>query len=226
MAKWLENEGEQLTKRRELRRDTILQAAARCFRKAGYHKTTLDDIARELQVSKAALYYYIESKEQIYFDCNEIAVDFALDGLAAAERLGGGASEKLRFALSSYIENGLSTMKGAVVLYESGTLPPDMHRRIVRKRDTYEKELRALVASGVKDGVFKPCEEKMVVFAILGAISWVSKWYSPGGKRSAKEIASAFADYLVSGLLVPAAAGTNQAESKSLSRTPRARRRK
>jgi hypothetical protein len=44
------------------------------------------------------------------------------------------------------------------------------------------------------------CLPKVVVFAILGALSLIPKWYRPQGERSAKEIAEAFSTYLVRGL--------------------------
>lgn len=200
MSKWHGKSEQELARRHELRRETILQAAARCFTRLGYHRTTLDDIARELNVSKAALYYYIKNKEQIYFDCNEIAVDIALEGLSAAEATAGPAAQVLIAALEYYVEHGTDAMKGAVVLYENGTLPDDLHLALVRKRDDYEQRLRALVQRGIDEGVFKPCDVKIVVFGILGAISWVSKWFSDKGERTSEEVAKTLSSYLVNGL--------------------------
>ena len=42
------------------RREAILHAALRAFRDRGYHATTLEDIARRLDVRKTALYYWSE----------------------------------------------------------------------------------------------------------------------------------------------------------------------
>jgi AcrR family transcriptional regulator len=44
----------------------ILAAAANCFARFGYDKTTLDDIGRMVGVNKASLYYYFENKEAIF----------------------------------------------------------------------------------------------------------------------------------------------------------------
>ena len=64
MMKWTDESTEK-KHRHEIRRETILQAAARCFNRKGYHGTTIEDIAQELRVSKAALYYYVKSKEEV-----------------------------------------------------------------------------------------------------------------------------------------------------------------
>lgn len=45
------------------RREHILDAAERCFSRAGFHASTMQDICREAEVSPGALYIYFSSKE-------------------------------------------------------------------------------------------------------------------------------------------------------------------
>jgi AcrR family transcriptional regulator len=47
------------------RREHILDAAERCFSRAGFHATTMQDICREASVSPGALYIYFSSKEAL-----------------------------------------------------------------------------------------------------------------------------------------------------------------
>ncbi|MDD5939040.1 MAG: TetR/AcrR family transcriptional regulator [Clostridiales bacterium] len=49
----------------EYHRGSILAAAERLFSERGTERTTMDDIAREAEYSKATLYVYFESKEEI-----------------------------------------------------------------------------------------------------------------------------------------------------------------
>lgn len=49
----------------ESRKQQILEAAASCLKKKGYHKTTMDDIASEAGLSKGALYWYFKSKDEV-----------------------------------------------------------------------------------------------------------------------------------------------------------------
>jgi AcrR family transcriptional regulator len=44
----------------------IMQAAAECFSRFGFDKTTLDDIGRRAGLNKASLYYYFKNKEDIF----------------------------------------------------------------------------------------------------------------------------------------------------------------
>ena len=49
----------------EFHRGSILAAAERLFAEKGIEKTTMDDIARVAEYSKATLYVYFQSKEEI-----------------------------------------------------------------------------------------------------------------------------------------------------------------
>jgi AcrR family transcriptional regulator len=48
------------------RRDTILKAAQRLFAEKGYHGVSIDEIAREVDVSPAILYRHFKSKQILY----------------------------------------------------------------------------------------------------------------------------------------------------------------
>lgn len=69
------------------RREHILDAAGACFAREGFHRTTIQDICREAELSPGALYVYFDSKEALIAglcerDRNEFAQRFAV--LAAA----------------------------------------------------------------------------------------------------------------------------------------------
>jgi AcrR family transcriptional regulator len=49
----------------ELRRQQILDAAAACFSRRGFHQTTMQDICGEAELSPGAVYRYFTSKEEI-----------------------------------------------------------------------------------------------------------------------------------------------------------------
>ncbi|MGI9403096.1 MAG: TetR/AcrR family transcriptional regulator [Hyphomicrobium sp.] len=47
------------------RREHILDAAQVCFARAGFHRTTMQDICKEAEISPGALYVYFASKEDL-----------------------------------------------------------------------------------------------------------------------------------------------------------------
>lgn len=48
------------------RRQQIFQAALTCFARTGYHQTTMDDIVAESGLSKGTLYWYFDSKKDLF----------------------------------------------------------------------------------------------------------------------------------------------------------------
>jgi len=51
------------------KKDEIIEIAKKHFAKNGYDATSLEDVAKELKITKPALYYHFKSKNEIY---NEI----------------------------------------------------------------------------------------------------------------------------------------------------------
>lgn len=69
------------------RREHILEAAEICFARAGFHRTTMQDICKEAAISPGALYVYFDSKEALIAGiCERDREDFAerFAGLAKA----------------------------------------------------------------------------------------------------------------------------------------------
>ncbi len=47
-------------------KDKILNVAATIFSKFGFHKTTVDEIARAAHKAKGSVYYHFKSKEELF----------------------------------------------------------------------------------------------------------------------------------------------------------------
>ena len=76
-------------------------------------------------------------------------------------------------------------------------------RRVIAKRDRFDRGIRRLLQEGMDAGAFAPGDAKLLTFAILGAVNWIPRWFDPAGPATSEEIGRAFAEYLVSGLLKP-----------------------
>jgi TetR/AcrR family transcriptional regulator len=194
----------------ELKRASIVRAAALCFNRSGFHGTSMDDIAERLGVTKPALYRYVSNKHELLYASFNMAMDSSFATLDEGERRGVNGLDKLRIAVSGYLTELIGTLGHPVVLLEDKALLPEQQRAIIRRRDEAERRYRALVEEGIGDGSIRPCSPKIAVFALLGAINWVPKWYRPDGELSAAEVVEALVDLITGGL----AARTRQARTK------------
>jgi AcrR family transcriptional regulator len=47
-------------------RENIIKTSSKIFAKYGFRKTTMNDIAKEMEMGKSSLYYYFKSKEKVF----------------------------------------------------------------------------------------------------------------------------------------------------------------
>jgi len=69
--------------KRDEKRDAIILGAHAQFRSYGYRKTSMEDIARELGISRASLYSYFENKDEIF---RSVSLHLHEEALTAAEK--------------------------------------------------------------------------------------------------------------------------------------------
>ncbi len=182
------------------RRAEILHAALRAFRAKGFHATTLDDIAEHLGVRKTALYHYFPDKESILYECHRESLVQVHRLLKDAVEQCDLAADQLRHVIREHVRVMTETLGGSPLAFEVTALSPRHQKQVIRERDRYEGGLRQIIARGVAEGEFRSADPKTAVFAILGAINWIARWYRPEGSLHAPELGEEFADYLVGGL--------------------------
>jgi AcrR family transcriptional regulator len=190
---------ERLRKRSEARRVDILRAAARVFRRRGTGATGMREIAEEAELSPGNLYYYFESKDELLHFCQERTLKQLLAAVDAA-KAAATCAERLRAVLRAHVHALLDELEGATAHLDIESLPDAVRVPLIKKRDSYERAVRALVTEGISRGEFAPCDAALVTRAMLGAANWTARWYRPNGPKSADEIAGAIGDYLVKGL--------------------------
>lgn len=208
MATW-KNVVPSRVRQHEMKREALMREAAASFNRRGFHATSLEELAANLGVTKAALYYYFPNKHKVLLACFESAMEAAFRGLERAKREGSNGREKLRLALKYYLESMIDELSCGVILTEEHAVPPEDLVDHLRERDRYERTMRALVAEGIKDGSIVPCDPKLVTFTMLGAIHWVTKWFSHSGLWSGPQLAEAMTQLLdrsISSSPVPALA--------------------
>ncbi len=187
--------------KRRRRRAAILHAALEAFREKGYHATTLDDIAARLGVRKTALYHYFPDKEAILYECHRKSTEEVLRILREARRRFDTAADQLRYIIREHVRVMTETLDGSPGAFEVSSLSPEHQRKIVAGRDRYERGLRRIIQEGIERGEFRKVDPKTAVFAVLGSINWIARWYRPEGSLHAPELGAQFADHLVGGLI-------------------------
>jgi AcrR family transcriptional regulator len=178
----------------------ILKSAAAAFRRLGYHGATVEEIAAALHMKKGNLYYYFRNKEEILFACHQYSLDRLLTLLDEVERSGVAPEDKLRRLIVAFVHTILDELHGTALFLDLEALSPAHLRTVIARRDRFDKGMREVLKEGIRSGTFIYADAKLISFAILGAVNWIPRWYSPEGPSTSQEIADRFADYLIAGL--------------------------
>ncbi|MCC6395519.1 MAG: TetR/AcrR family transcriptional regulator [Bacteroidetes bacterium] len=145
-------------KRDEETRRAILEAAGRTFQKWGLHKTTMEDIAHEAGKGKSSLYYYYQSKDEIFDTLIRVEIGSLLARAKASVQMVPSAKEKLK----QYFIASLTEIKNTATIY-------DIVRREVRGNPRFIEKVRIMFEESelrfLKDILTLGVETKEFTFA-------------------------------------------------------------
>jgi len=184
------------------RREEILAVAARLFRERGYTSTSLDDITREIGITKPAIYYYFKAKEDILYEiCVMHINNITQQGKEiAAKDLS--ITEKVMKMIESQVYQFHDNRDIAeAYLREAAHLSLERRKKVSSMLKQYEAFIREHVDRGIAEGVFRPVNSKHVVRGIGQMCNWVGNWYDPKGPDDISVIANAYIDFVRHGLL-------------------------
>ncbi|MGE4481949.1 TetR/AcrR family transcriptional regulator [Acidocella sp.] len=186
---------------RDLKIEALHETAARIFNERGFHGTSIADIASALGVSISTLYHYIDSKQDLLYQLHDLTMRQAervmRDAPFRTELTG---LERLRHCIYDYLIEIMRSPTSCLVLFEAEALKPEHAAEILRRRDALEQGLRRVVRDGVADGSLSPCDPKLAIFTVLGAINWITRWYKPNGELPPEQIAHSITQQLLRGL--------------------------
>jgi AcrR family transcriptional regulator len=186
---------------RGLKRDAVIRTAARAFNARGYHNTSLDDIAATLEVTKPTLYYYVENKEQLLFECFCAGLEPVRAAFRDARASDQSAGVRLHAVLLRYAQAIASEFGWCMVRAEDQDLSDDMRAHVKALKSEIDQGIRRLLREGIADGSIAECDPKMTAFALAGALNWIAHWYRDNQPQSAAQIAAAFVALFEKGLL-------------------------
>jgi AcrR family transcriptional regulator len=197
---------------KDANRSEIVDAAARCFMRRGFDKTTIDDIADELNATKGRVYHRFRAKSEIFFAVYRKAMQFCFDAvdplmvldLPASERLSRMA-EAHAMVMMEHLSYQRSIKQGVEVYLTGATTETEREilAELVDMRDRYEERFRKTLREGQVDGSLSVPDVAISGRAILAALNGLTDWYRPRSRdtrASRQAMARKLAQTVVNGV--------------------------
>ena len=182
------------------KREAVLKTAAELFLEKSYRRTSLNDVAERLKITKPALYHYFRNKEEILLGCYRWGTTLIEETL---EQIGGRCGtglEKVEAFVYAYTNVMTVNFGRCVMRLDEGDLSPKALTEVRAAKRRIDRRVRSFIQEGIRDGSIAPCDPKIAAFSIAGAVNWICMWYEPEGPLTAEEIAAQLARTLTHGL--------------------------
>lgn len=190
---------------RDEKREAVLRTAVQLFLEQGYHRTTLNDVAERLNITKPALYNYFGGKDEILFECWAIGNERVADCITEIAAGSGTGLAKLRKLIVRYAEVMTTDYGKSLVRFDVRDLTEHNRKVVNTAKRKIDRAFRDYIADGIADGTIRPCDPKLSAFAIAGSLNWIGHWYRRDGELSPSAIADEFTERLTEGLATAAA---------------------
>ena len=180
--------------------ESVLRGAVKVFNERGYDGTSMEDLSRELGITKSAIYHHVASKEELL----RLAVNRALDGLFAVladvSALDAPAMTRLeelarRSALLLVAELPFVTL----LLRVRGNTKAE-RAALVRRRE-FDNAVASLVKQARDEGDLRADVDPALIARLLyGMINSVTEWYRPRDGGGSADLAGAIVAVAFDGL--------------------------
>lgn len=187
------------------KRTTLMREAAHLFRKHGYHATSMSDIAEAMKLNKGTLYYYFPSKADIlhaiYLEAYE-----RLDENICRVPTDLPADEELVGYVRAILHT-ISSVPDVIAVYFQehpwleSSLTAEQATGVRAKEAQFTEQLRSIIAGGMRDGVFRRVNDRLLAIQLLSMISSLYRWHLSEDDSSAELVADTIVGYLYDGIL-------------------------
>lgn len=186
------------------RRAQILAAAKEVFAAAGYHATTMADVARAAGVSYGAVYWYFPSKEELFAALMDTEAAALRDHIAAAVLAAGSPDLRtvLRVAVTATFEFFEADRDAVRLLFRDAlAFGGGVERHLLGIYERFIAELREVIARARDAGEIRDVPPEVVAFSLAALIGQLAhRRLTTDDGLSAAEIAGFVTDLVLDGL--------------------------
>ncbi|HEX7035282.1 MAG TPA: TetR family transcriptional regulator [Pseudomonadales bacterium] len=167
--------------------EQFLRVAMESFNRVGVYATSIEQCARELNLTKGAFYYYFRNKEELLYLCYKRAIRF--NWQAAAHLTPRDPVEREILWRRSLFERHVSP-HGPFPTYHHVTFLEPAHREEIMTELMRQQETDVnIVRDAMQAGYYRTMDPYLAEKVRAGLTNWFPSWYSPSGRATPSEVA-------------------------------------
>lgn len=184
------------------RAQEIYLTAAQLFVEKGFESTSLSDIADALSITKAALYYYFESKQELLYRIVTLGLDSVKNEVLDPAREIADAERRLEFIILNHARLAAEGNHAVIIIsHEIEALSFSQREAVLKRRRDYFEFVRDTLIELEKDEKLYDVDITTATFTLFGMILWLSRWYRPNGKLPVESVCRDVCEMALKGLL-------------------------
>ena len=182
-------------------REKIYRKAIALFYNHGYDNTSVSQIAKALNLSKASLYHYMSSKQQLLFHIYENFLEkYFIPIFSEAEKITD-PHERLTHIIQSLVKVATTQPRVRVLIHETRRLDSKYQKEIKRVWRWAYRMIRDSIRELQSSNNAKKVNSSYSAFMLLGMTSFTYYWFDYKRKESAEELTDTLTEIYLKGLL-------------------------
>jgi TetR/AcrR family transcriptional regulator, cholesterol catabolism regulator len=168
----------------------ILDVAARLFEKVGFPNTTVREIAAQVDIKSASIFYHFKDKDELLFKVMENTIIAVLDRQCLALDETGDLKRQLRALIKVEMDSFLIRREAQsfeTLIHEWRHLKPEGQAKLLKLRAEYEANWNRVLDACVTSGLLSA--DRRVTRRILnGAFAWTSYWFQEEAELTFEQV--------------------------------------
>lgn len=191
-----------IAKDHDKKRQVIQETAARVFADIGFDRTSMNLLSKECGVSKAAIYHYYNSKDELLFDILKSHLSSLRDRVAKVTP----KNNDPRMYLREVITEILLAYRGADDYHKVQTnianvLPAEQQKELADyQRDLVSQVLEATIAVARPSITTDKKRTRAITMSIFGMLNWFYMWNTDQDDKAREQYANVVADIVLDGI--------------------------
>jgi TetR/AcrR family transcriptional regulator, cholesterol catabolism regulator len=177
--------------------------AANLFHQRGYHATSMSDLAKALNMTKAGLYYYINSKEDLLYRIMDGSLTWVEKSVITPARTVSDPEARLRYIIETHGQRLMGGERAIPLLIdEDAALTPEHRSNVGLRKQAYIDLVRGTLDELRVQGRLRAVSSVVATFSVFATLLAIPRWYPADSPLPVPQALREIASVLLDGLLL------------------------